>query len=72
MVMDLNERALRKVIVGLGGRLDGGPFANIAHGCNSVQATRLDLKTADYLVTEAGVGADLGASFALSRVHSKI
>ena len=39
----------------------GGPFANIAHGCNSVQATRLGLKCADYLVTEAGFGADLGA-----------
>ncbi|MBQ9526246.1 MAG: formate--tetrahydrofolate ligase [Fretibacterium sp.] len=41
--------------------IHGGPFANIAHGCNSVQATRLGLKTADYLVTEAGFGADLGA-----------
>jgi formate--tetrahydrofolate ligase len=39
----------------------GGPFANIAHGCNSVQATRLGLKLADYFVTEAGFGADLGA-----------
>jgi formate--tetrahydrofolate ligase len=39
----------------------GGPFANIAHGCNSVQATRLGLKLADYCVTEAGFGADLGA-----------
>ena len=39
----------------------GGPFANIAHGCNSVRATRLALKTADYVVTEAGFGADLGA-----------
>ena len=41
--------------------IHGGPFANIAHGCNSVQATRLGLKCADYLVTEAGFGADLGA-----------
>lgn len=41
--------------------IHGGPFANIAHGCNSVQATRLGLKLADYLVTEAGFGADLGA-----------
>ncbi len=40
--------------------IHGGPFANIAHGCNSVQATRLGLKLADYLVTEAGFGADLG------------
>jgi formate--tetrahydrofolate ligase len=39
----------------------GGPFANIAHGCNSVVATRLGLKLADYVVTEAGFGADLGA-----------
>lgn len=39
----------------------GGPFANIAHGCNSVMATRVALKTADYAVTEAGFGADLGA-----------
>lgn len=39
----------------------GGPFANIAHGCNSVRATKLALKLADYAVTEAGFGADLGA-----------
>jgi formate--tetrahydrofolate ligase len=39
----------------------GGPFANIAHGCNSVLATKLGLKLADYVVTEAGFGADLGA-----------
>lgn len=39
----------------------GGPFANIAHGCNSVLATRMALKAADYAVTEAGFGADLGA-----------
>ena len=39
----------------------GGPFANIAHGCNSVRATKLALKIADYAVTEAGFGADLGA-----------
>ncbi|MBP5304337.1 MAG: formate--tetrahydrofolate ligase, partial [Lachnospiraceae bacterium] len=39
----------------------GGPFANIAHGCNSVRATRYALKLADYVVTEAGFGADLGA-----------
>ena len=41
--------------------LHGGPFANIAHGCNSVTATRAGLKLADYVVTEAGFGADLGA-----------
>lgn len=39
----------------------GGPFANIAHGCNSIMATRLGLKLSDYLITEAGFGADLGA-----------
>ena len=41
--------------------IHGGPFANIAHGCNSVMATRLSLGLADYVVTEAGFGADLGA-----------
>lgn len=41
--------------------IHGGPFANIAHGCNSIIATRLGLKLADYVVTEAGFGADLGA-----------
>lgn len=41
--------------------IHGGPFANIAHGCNSVLATRTALKVADYVVTEAGFGADLGA-----------
>jgi formate--tetrahydrofolate ligase len=39
----------------------GGPFANIAHGCNSIMATKLALKCADYVITEAGFGADLGA-----------
>ena len=39
----------------------GGPFANIAHGCNSIMATRMALKLADYVVTEAGFAADLGA-----------
>lgn len=41
--------------------MHGGPFANIAHGCNSIIATRLALKLADYTITEAGFGADLGA-----------
>lgn len=41
--------------------IHGGPFANIAHGCNSVQATKMGLKLADIVVTEAGFGADLGA-----------
>ena len=41
--------------------MHGGPFANIAHGCNSVRATKLALKMADYCITEAGFGSDLGA-----------
>lgn len=41
--------------------IHGGPFANIAHGCNSIVATKLSLKLADYVITEAGFGADLGA-----------
>ena len=41
--------------------IHGGPFANIAHGCNSIMATRMAMKMADYVVTEAGFGADLGA-----------
>ncbi len=41
--------------------IHGGPFANIAHGCNSVMATQMGLKLSDYMVTEAGFGADLGA-----------
>lgn len=44
-----------------GALVHGGPFANIAHGCNSVIATKLGMKLADYVVTEAGFGADLGA-----------
>lgn len=41
--------------------IHGGPFANIAHGCNSVMATQTGMKLADYTITEAGFGADLGA-----------
>src|SRR5699024_6544926 len=41
--------------------IHGGPFANIAHGCNSAMATRTALKLSDYVITEAGFGADLGA-----------
>lgn len=41
--------------------MHGGPFANIAHGCNSVQATKIALKLSDFVITEAGFGADLGA-----------
>ena len=97
--LDMNDRVLRNVVVGLGNKMDGMvredhfvitvaseimailclaedmkdlkrrlgriivayPFANIAHGCNSVRATTTALKLADYVITEAGFGADLGA-----------
>jgi formate--tetrahydrofolate ligase len=52
---------LVQTIAGSPALVHGGPFANIAHGCNSVIATRLGLKLADVVVTEAGFGADLGA-----------
>ncbi|MFZ4069060.1 MAG: formate--tetrahydrofolate ligase [Caulobacterales bacterium] len=52
---------LVQTLAGSPALIHGGPFANIAHGCNSVIATRLALKLADYVVTEAGFGADLGA-----------
>lgn len=44
-----------------GAIVHGGPFANIAHGCNSVRATKMALKLSDIAITEAGFGADLGA-----------
>jgi formate--tetrahydrofolate ligase len=52
---------LVQTLEGSAALIHGGPFANIAHGCNSVIATRAALKLADYVVTEAGFGADLGA-----------
>jgi len=52
---------LVQTIAGSPALVHGGPFANIAHGCNSVMATRLGLKLADVVVTESGFGADLGA-----------
>jgi formate--tetrahydrofolate ligase len=52
---------LVQTLAGSPALVHGGPFANIAHGCNSVVATRLGLKLADFVVTEAGFGADLGA-----------
>jgi formate--tetrahydrofolate ligase len=52
---------LVQTIEGSPALVHGGPFANIAHGCNSIMATRLGLKLADVVVTEAGFGADLGA-----------
>ena len=64
MAVLLKDAVNPNLVQTLGGTpafLHGGPFANIAHGCNSVQATKLGLKLADYVVTEAGFGADLGA-----------
>ncbi|KAA2213119.1 formate--tetrahydrofolate ligase [Teichococcus oryzae] len=52
---------LVQTLAGFPALVHGGPFANIAHGCNSVMATRLAMKLADVVVTEAGFGADLGA-----------
>lgn len=52
---------LVQTIEGTPAIMHGGPFANIAHGCNSVRATKLALKLADYCITEAGFGSDLGA-----------
>ena len=52
---------LAQTLEGTPAFIHGGPFANIAHGCNSVAATKLSLSLADYTVTEAGFGADLGA-----------
>ena len=60
----LKEAILPNLIQTLEGTpvlMHGGPFANIAHGCNSVRATRLALKLGDYCITEAGFGSDLGA-----------
>ena len=61
LLKDAIEPNLVQTLEGSPAFIHGGPFANIAHGCNSIQATRLGLKTAEYLVTEAGFGADLGA-----------
>jgi len=61
LLKDAVKPNLVQTLSGTPAFIHGGPFANIAHGCNSVQATKLGLKLADYLVTEAGFGADLGA-----------
>ena len=64
MAVLLKEAIKPNLVQTIGGTpalIHGGPFANIAHGCNSVAATRLALNLADYVVTEAGFGADLGA-----------
>ncbi|MDR2527896.1 MAG: formate--tetrahydrofolate ligase [Synergistaceae bacterium] len=61
LLRDAIKPNLVQTLEGVPAFIHGGPFANIAHGCNSLQATKLGLKLADYLVTEAGFGADLGA-----------
>lgn len=61
LLKDAVKPNLVQTLEGTPAFVHGGPFANIAHGCNSVIATRLALKLADYTVTEAGFGADLGA-----------
>jgi formate--tetrahydrofolate ligase len=61
LLKDALKPNLVQTLEGTPAFIHGGPFANIAHGCNSIMATRLALKCADYVVTEAGFGADLGA-----------
>ena len=61
LLKDALEPNLVQTLEGNPAMIHGGPFANIAHGCNSVVATKASLQLADYVVTEAGFGADLGA-----------
>ena len=61
LLKDALKPNLVQTLEGTPAFVHGGPFANIAHGCNSVMATRMAAKMADYVVTEAGFGADLGA-----------
>ncbi len=61
LLKDAIKPNLVQTLEGTPALMHGGPFANIAHGCNSVRATKLALKLADYCVTEAGFGSDLGA-----------
>lgn len=61
LLRDAINPNLVQTIEGTPAIMHGGPFANIAHGCNSVRATRLALKLGDYCITEAGFGSDLGA-----------
>jgi len=61
LLKDAIKPNLVQTLEGTPAIMHGGPFANIAHGCNSVRATKLALKLADYCVTEAGFGSDLGA-----------
>jgi len=61
LLKDAIKPNLVQTLEGTPAFVHGGPFANIAHGCNSVMATKLAMKLADYAITEAGFGADLGA-----------
>ena len=61
LLKDTLKPNLVQTLEGTPAFIHGGPFANIAHGCNSIMATRIALKLGDYVVTEAGFGADLGA-----------
>ena len=61
LLKDALKPNLVQTLEGTPAFINGGPFANIAHGCNSIMATRIALKLGDYVVTEAGFGADLGA-----------
>ena len=61
LLKDAIKPNLVQTLEGTPAIMHGGPFANIAHGCNSIRATRLALKLADYCITEAGFGSDLGA-----------
>jgi len=61
LLKDALKPNLVQTLEGTPAFIHGGPFANIAHGCNSVMATKMAMKLADYTVTEAGFGADLGA-----------
>ena len=61
LLKDALKPNLVQTLEGTPAFIHGGPFANIAHGCNSVMATRVALKMGDYVITEAGFGADLGA-----------
>ena len=61
LLKDAIKPNLVQTLEGTPALMHGGPFANIAHGCNSVRATKLGLKLADYCITEAGFGSDLGA-----------
>ena len=61
LLKDALKPNLVQTLEGTPAFIHGGPFANIAHGCNSIMATRMALKLGDYVVTEAGFAADLGA-----------